>query len=400
MPPITTGLLLWLDADDAATLTVVGSDVTAWEDKASSAVFSLPSGGIAPTLNTTYFQRPSVDFGLGTQSVVLRTSTPVAFSRPITIFQTLYWPSTSSTYAALSLQDGVASNALQGGATPSSAFVYRSTQGSGGLQTTAAPPLAYAYATNQSTVATGAWHTIVYQTPTAMSGAVIRYDGAAVAIATAGTAPSSGQFDTVGSSDGLYLANGAFAEVLVYDGALSTTDIQSIEAYLTAKWSSAGGGTDVDVDASGVSAAAAVGTISTGTGVAVDITGVAGSAALGGFVVSAGADAVVTGAALQSGLGSVVVSASGQTTVFGVEADAAVSQVLVWSAVNDTQSTGWAPVNTAQGSPWLGVGPGTVAVTEFDGPGSAAIASEPLAGSSSFSYTPNAVVWRPVLTSA
>lgn len=341
MPPITTGLVLWLDADDAGTLTVIGGNVVAWADKASSATFYVPIENPTPTLNETYFPRPCVDFGVGESSVWLGTPAPITYDRPITIFQTLYWPSTSSTYAALSLQDGVASNALEGAAAPSSAFVFRSTQGSGGIQASAPP--AYAYATSQSTVATGAWHTIVYQTPTAMSGAVIRYDGADVAIATSGTAGATGQFDTIGSSDGLYLANGAFAEILVYEGALSTAEIESVEAYLAAKWSSAGGGTDVDVSVGGVSAAAVVGSVevSVGSDVSVSATGVAAAAAVGTAVGSVSIGAPVYGVSALAQLGAVRVRQSAYPAPPGVSAAARAGYVLIWSAVDDSQTPNW-----------------------------------------------------------
>lgn len=65
---------------------------------------------------------------------------------------------------------------------------------------------------------------------------IIKVDGVTKTLITAGTLPVPMLFTTIGTPDTTYLANGAYGEVLVYEGALTAGDATLVRDYLRAKW--------------------------------------------------------------------------------------------------------------------------------------------------------------------
>lgn len=366
MPPVTSGLLLWLDADDPSTLTLFGSNVVAWADKVSARTFQWPIDNPFPTLDASVlFPRPSVYFGNGSGVCWLTTPDPLTTDLPVTVFVMQYWPSFAGSYAGLAMQNGAASNALTAGAgapsfrmSSSPGFtawaMYANTTNVNRIYTAAGRPQDAAYLT-------------AYVAPASMASSTIRVNQAEVSVVREVSSETTVfTLDTIGSSDGVYLANGAFAEILIYEGILSSGDIAAVETYLAEKWSSAGG-IDVSVDVEGLSAAASLGAASVTTTRSVDVAvvGVAAAAQVGTVVEQTvqSVDVQVTDVLAQTSVGEVFVSTDFAVAVSGVSGSVLAGYGLVWSAVDDVAplnwqnlpappTANWSPVNDTQAPGW------------------------------------------------
>jgi hypothetical protein len=92
-------------------------------------------------------------------------------------------------------------------------------------------------ATVSGGVPTTAAHTVVCNCTTAGTSSVIRVDGTQVATGNAGTS-SAGTTLSLGGWTGsaTFAWDGLLAEIVFYGSSLVTTDMQSVEAYLKAKW--------------------------------------------------------------------------------------------------------------------------------------------------------------------
>lgn len=364
MPPVTSGLLLWLDADDPSTLTLFGSNVVAWADKVSARTFQWPIDNPFPTLDASVlFPRPSVYFGNGSGVCWLTTPDPLTTDLPVTVFVMRYWPEPGGSYAVLAIQNGTASNALTAGTGAPSFYTFNSPLKTAGVQYYGSGS-AYLYAPEDFPQNVAALHTYTIQTSMAASG--IRVDQAAVSVTGVGGSSAPITLDTIGSSDGLYYANGAFAEILIYEGILSSGDIAAVETYLADKWSSAGG-TDVSVDVEGLSAATALGAASVTTTRSVDVAvvGVAAAAQVGtvGEQTDQSVDVQITDVLAQASVGEVFVSTDFAVAVSGVSGSVFAGYGLVWSAVDDVAplnwqnlpappTANWSPVNDTQAPGW------------------------------------------------
>jgi hypothetical protein len=299
----------------------------AWVGKAGGLSFAVGSDA-CPQLNTAYFSRPSVSFGDGSSTSWLTSSTAVSYETPITVFKVVYWPTPSGSYAALAVQNGAYYGAINSGfGRPLTCVLTEDVQ-------TAFPRYA---ASNDSDLRSlesaeqDAPHLYTFQITSDLTAATLRVDGVPVSVDGYGTAVSPGTFDTIGSSDGTYPANGALAEVLVYEGALSPTDIAAVEAYLTAKW------------------------LSSSSGVSVEVEGVAAAAELGAVAVREDTAAAPTGVASSAVVGDASLKLDFSVFPTGVQGTIARGFVLVWSAVDDMQTPDWQNVADSQSPGWVPV---------------------------------------------
>jgi hypothetical protein len=271
------------------------------------------------------------------------------------VFVMQYWPTPAGSYAALGIQNGFASNAIAAGAGTPAFFTFSSPPQAAGVQYYGSGS-SYVYATGSRPQGVVYLHTYTITASMASSG--IRVDQATASVASAGTSPSPISMNTIGSSDALYLANGALAEVLIYEGILSSGDVAAVETYLADKWSSAGG-TSVSVDAAGVQSAVEVGlvTVATTLGVIVTPAGVSAVAEVGnvGEETERSVDVLLSAVTANAAVSAVEVRTDFAVVVAGVQAAIRDGYVLVWSAVDDIQTPDWQNVADSQTPGWIPV---------------------------------------------
>ena len=391
-PPVTTGLVLWLDADDPSTLTVDEGTVFAWADKAASRTFQWQLEGRIPTLDdSVLFPRPSVYFGNGGDRGFLTASSPVTSELPVTVFVMQYWPTPAEPYAALGIQNGFESNAIEEGAGTPAFFTFSSPQQVAGVQYYGSGS-SYVYATGSRPQGVVYLHTYTITASMASSG--IRVDQATASVASAGTSPSPISMNTIGSSDALYLANGALAEVLIYEGILSSGDIAAVETYLADKWSSAGG-TNVSVDAAGVQAASGLGSVAVITTQAVNVAlqGVTATAEVGnaGEDTERSVEVMLTSDTGFAAVGEATLKLDFSVFSTGVQGTIARGFVLVWSAVDDIQTPSWQNIEDGGAT-----GPYRYRHVDYAGFAGGAYGASPISADTTTTYIVPDTTWAPV----
>lgn len=224
------GCALWLDAADARTLTLTGSNVTAWADKGISNVSLTLSNGVGgSTIATTYSNRPVVQFSnsafynstfsfpLASRSIFVVTAEVVhANYRGILNFasngQSDY--NTVNGYTITSTNT-VGSNVEFAQNFGNGGFIYRYNAGDGSLLV---PFQVYGDVTSNTSVnlyitGSNAYSTTTSVTPQTSTG---------LTIAGRGLSPNTGTL--------------AMAEIVLYNVSLTTAQRQQVEGYLAKKW--------------------------------------------------------------------------------------------------------------------------------------------------------------------
>ena len=213
-PTDIPGLALWLDASDAATITLDGSNnVSQWNDK---------SGNARHASQATTTRRPSYTgsnqvngitcprfdgtddyLATGSFSISQPSTMIVAFRRPSTGMQVLVDATVGRNQV---LMNGnplymYAGTALQGGPTVSANATHRATAIFNG------------------------------------SSSTIRLNGSVAASGDSGSSSMSGSF-LVGIANNLtqFPYNGMIAEICWYTGVLTSDQISSVESYMLTKW--------------------------------------------------------------------------------------------------------------------------------------------------------------------
>lgn len=243
-PTTLAGLELWLDANDADTITLNGSDVSDWADKsASSMTFSQATPSAQPAY-TTFEGMPSVFFNASSTEELIASR--VANNGPdITIFAVIWrdgltasYPTLISTYTTGSWADGWA--ILDRG-------------GSGGTMVMSAGSYSSNYqdiwdGSNDYPTPTGTWTPDVDHWQTIMGAAQDGGGADSIQGWVHGLERTSSASDTEGFSAfnaSIYLGNnvggnysfdGHIGEILIYNSALSADDRKTVEGYLEWKW--------------------------------------------------------------------------------------------------------------------------------------------------------------------
>jgi len=228
---------LWLDAADRSTITLSGSNVTQWSDKSGTsnhAVTSLRFSWLGPTVtssNTLRFTRVA-----GTSVQMLRTQTGRQTTRPVT-FAVVVKPIETNAGAMMDFQkttNGQAFHALF----PSQMNV----RGSSGATITS-------YSFTQ--LPTSSFSVVCFQSTSNVFNGYINGTAFATATATLSMPITDAVYTTIGALTDLnydgggfatasnQIANTAsseFAEVLMFNALLNTTQRQQVEGYLAIKW--------------------------------------------------------------------------------------------------------------------------------------------------------------------
>lgn len=224
VPPDIRGLSLWLDANDAATITHAAGAVSRWNDKSGNAYHATQGTGTnQPITNTRTINSKNVlDFD-GSNDYMLLPSGLYSI------------PASDNTLFAVAATDNIATvnqhifSGANGGAGRHRMLINASTTNN----------------VNYSNSATGVAATKTITTDTnphivlghcATTTGSLYYDGGTATTATTSnvtlTAIRIGSFAGGVTS----LLNGIIAEVIIYNSALSTTDLNRVGNYLKSKW--------------------------------------------------------------------------------------------------------------------------------------------------------------------
>lgn len=220
-PASLSGLALWLDASDAATITTA-TGVSAWADKSGNGRNATQATGTA---------QPTVQSAAQNGKNTLRFTG--ANSQFLTLASALNFSSTGYTILAVIRRGGptgtnkveVLGSAANAGVTAlewwTTGVFY--SNGVGGLSR----------GQSSTTQASTAYNVVSAVCPSAADGKIY-FNGADIS-SVAYAAATMSSLDRIGYSDSGY-TNGEIAEIVVYGRALNTTERGNVEAYLKTKW--------------------------------------------------------------------------------------------------------------------------------------------------------------------
>jgi hypothetical protein len=218
-PTDIAGCVLWLDASDAASFTLSGSDVTAWADKSTG------GHSTAQSNNTRYPARTGTLNGLSTVAFLTGNDAldfPSAFSGEGT---TAFVVAQAAGTGSRTIIGGSASGNYQLRINSSGQMqILRSQTEDGGSSTT--------------NFGTSAYHILCVKA--AQSSRTFRLDGAADGSSSGTMGSTLGTIGVIGEQQtGSFASesmNGSIAELIIYNSTLGGTDTSDVEAYLNTKW--------------------------------------------------------------------------------------------------------------------------------------------------------------------
>ena len=247
LPSSVAGLRLWLDADDAATITESGGSVSQWDDKSGNNYHAASAINKRPTIVASVLNgKPVMRFN-GTDQRFTFSGTALGMLRNV-----------SAAYAFVVARDTLGTAAYR-------RLFFISTRdigaGSGArglfsMHTTATSAErdefnvrrqandSNAFLTANSVWGANTWRIVGHGINYATRAGVVRVDGveaAANALLTAATGSTDdadsveGIIGSTGDTSGQYW-QGDLAEVAVYTSAPSSDDIASLEDYFSGKW--------------------------------------------------------------------------------------------------------------------------------------------------------------------
>lgn len=218
-PKSISGLQLWLDAADAATITT-GTGVSEWRDKsATGSTWAQTTGNEQPATGTQTLNSKNVLVFDGSNDS-LSSSTPLSTSMPLTFF--LVQRIVSATNFGMSYAAGTSDN-----------WNLRQNLASGTLEMTAGGSRVIL----DSGSRVGLNDIYSWTVPSGVgTNSTLRRNGNGLTLTGATNKPILTGTHYLGRrSDGFY-GNIWIAEVIAYSTALSPTQVQHVESYLGKKW--------------------------------------------------------------------------------------------------------------------------------------------------------------------
>lgn len=212
-PRNISGLRLWLDAADAASVTLNGSTVSAINDKSGNGRHATQATAISqPTFTANGLNSRSVLSFIGTQRM---TGSLTGLSQPFAKFVVARANDTGANKNVFSFTATVNNN---------STSLY--------FSPTEAPSI---YSGSIISSATPVTSTVVLSAIFNGASSQLYANGSLVASGNPGSSTYTGDYNLGAFSGGFDPMQGIIAEVLVYDGTAASTR-QQIERYLGAKW--------------------------------------------------------------------------------------------------------------------------------------------------------------------
>ena len=220
-PASISGLQLWLDADDSETITLNGSTVSQWDDKSGNNYHvSQATASNQPTFTASALNSKSVVRFDGVNDGLINTGdTPVGGSTNRTVFIVFNFNGTTIDYALVLGYNG----ALNGKAFGISEEIAVRVNNGNRVWTTAVD-------------STHAIVTIVLDGTSTTDLSAWKNGSSLTASSTATQTIDTQSGVGIGRSPAGNHLNGDVAEIIVYNSALSTSDRESVESYLSTKW--------------------------------------------------------------------------------------------------------------------------------------------------------------------
>lgn len=215
-PKQISNLAIWLDGNDASTITLVSSAVSEWKDKASGKVFAQTTANNRPTL-TTINGKTALAFD-GSNDTLSCVDPFTTYPLSMFFVQRLV----AHTNFGMTYTVGASND-----------FNLRQ-NGTSGLLQVQMTSTAAGYGTTLST-STAQLISIVYESTAANS--VLYLDGTAL-VPTAGSfsQPTLSGTHWIGTRNGGFPINGYIGEILIYSKTVSASERSRITQYLGKKW--------------------------------------------------------------------------------------------------------------------------------------------------------------------
>ena len=217
--PVTANLELWLDANDSSTITLNGSTVSQWDDKSGNDYHvSQGTASNQPTLTSSVLNSKNVLRFDGGDYLTNASATPVGGSTNRTIFVVFNYTGSDIRYA----------------------FMLGPSAGSAGdnFGITQEIAVRVQFGNRIWSSSVGSSHSIVSivldGTSTTDISAWQNGTSLGVSSTLSNTVNTQSSFGVGGQGASMLI--GDVAEVLVYSSALSTSDRESVESYLSNKW--------------------------------------------------------------------------------------------------------------------------------------------------------------------
>lgn len=236
-PTSIDGLVLWLDASDATTITDTAGAVNQWDDKSANAYAFTQTLTARPTTGTTTINSKNVlVFDGNDRLVVTGTRAPWVFlhdGSPYTVFVVNDPNAININQTLIATEDGTSTDGFR--LLQLSATYDHTVRKSGGTSTVG-------NAATSSVVATPHLVSVVadVDNATAADRSALRVNGGAAVKNNASTvAPDAGSGSvplSIGSRNGSLWYAGVIAEIVIYNTALSDANRELVEAYLMTKW--------------------------------------------------------------------------------------------------------------------------------------------------------------------
>lgn len=215
-PKQISNLAMWLDGNDASSLTLVSSAVSEWKDKANNKVFAQTTANNRPTLETINGKTALAFGGSKTLSCVDPFTT-----YPLSMFfvqRLVAHTNFGMTYTIGSSND----------------FNLRQNGTSGTLQVQMTSTAA-GYGLTTLSTSTAQLISIVYESTAANS--VLYLDGTAMVPTSGGfSQPTLSGTHWIGTRGGGFPINGYIGEILIYSKTVSASERAKITQYLGKKW--------------------------------------------------------------------------------------------------------------------------------------------------------------------
>lgn len=238
LPSDIASLGLWMDGADAGTLTLDGTKVTSWLDKASAREFSNATVETQPSLESVNFPQPTVSLANGT-FLELTSGPELELDNQSTVF-VVGNIRHSTSYYALTYLSGGDGNIETGTANPL-LCTFGSPVNPGVAVQYVADGTHYFY-TGDNTISVNTPYVLCTRFSDMHTWASVENtpDPAAISpldvtnpLALAASVVTPTRIGTVAN---LYEQDGEIAELLVYTQALTNEEIQNVLNYLGAKW--------------------------------------------------------------------------------------------------------------------------------------------------------------------
>lgn len=216
-PKSIAGLFAWFDAEDSSTVTLA-TGVSSWRDKSGNGANAVQATGAAQPLTTTINGKRAFVFDQG-DGLIAQTTYSITAQSTFCVFRA----DTATSFARIVTQENDAANAT---------YVQLLLPNPGGLAV--------------GSYFSGAFRSSVSIAQSAATIGESHHNGTAVQVVANGISGASFSGSLSFTPTRLCIGNagalsnafvGAIAEVLVWNRALSSTEISSVRRYLARKWS-------------------------------------------------------------------------------------------------------------------------------------------------------------------